>query len=82
MAKTGNILTTSHSPDAAPHFVKVARASIVDITGNLERPVAEEVFVLHWEDADIVIPWPKGMTAKQAIIDWSMDAYPSWIQGR
>lgn len=69
--KEGEILTTSHSPGAILHFAKVAWASIVDITGNRERPVADEVFVLRWEDEGVIIPWPEGRTAKQAIIDWA-----------
>lgn len=28
-------------------------------------------FVLHWKAADVFIPWPEGMTPKQAILAWA-----------
>lgn len=35
------------------------------------RGDADEVFVLHWEDAGVIIPWPEGMTVKEAIVQWA-----------
>ena len=37
-----------------------------------ERPDVEEAYILQWEAADVVIPWPKGRTPKQAILDWAV----------
>ena len=40
------------------------------------RPFPHEVkeaYVLHWEGADVVIPWPIGMTAREAIIAWAKE---------
>lgn len=38
------------------------------------RPDAREVYVLHWPDGDIVIPWLEGQTAKESIIEWAKKA--------
>ena len=35
-----------------------------------ERPDAEEAWVLHWPDANLIIPWPLGMTLKEAVREW------------
>lgn len=32
---------------------------------------ADDAFILNWEDADILIPWPVGMSPKQAILAWA-----------
>jgi len=32
---------------------------------------AREAFVIDWEDAGIVIPWPEGKSAKEAILEWA-----------
>jgi hypothetical protein len=29
--------------------------------------------VFEWAEADILIPWPEGLTAKQAIIAWAKE---------
>lgn len=38
-----------------------------------ERPEAEKAWVLHWPDADLVIPWPHGMTLREAVQEWLGD---------
>ena len=39
----------------------------------LERPTnAKECYVLKWPDADVEIPWPEGMTVKEAIVAWGI----------
>lgn len=35
-----------------------------------ERPDAEEAWVIHWPDANLVIPWPPGMTLREAVAEW------------
>lgn len=35
------------------------------------RGKAEQCFLLAWPDADILIPWPEGLTPKQAILAWA-----------
>lgn len=39
-----------------------------------ERPDAEKAWVIHWPDAGLIIPWPHGMTLKEAVEDWLFDA--------
>ena len=48
-----------------------ALAYVIDNGPWRERPDADEVFVLDFADADVRIPWPKGMTVKQAILAWA-----------
>ena len=48
--------------------------SIPLIRGLLRRPVtgeADEVWLLRWPEADLLIPWPEGMTPKEAILHWA-----------
>ena len=52
----------------------IKRASVVmlrNVPGFLTRPDAEEVFVIDWPDAGIVIPWPAGDTPAEAIRRWA-----------
>ena len=55
-------------------FNKLTQYYLVKIVGErfTERPDAEEVYILDWEAADIIIPWSEGRTPKQAILDWAM----------
>jgi len=39
----------------------------------IRNPDAEANFVLVWPSQDIEIPWPEGMTPRQAIIAWAKD---------
>lgn len=34
---------------------------------------AGEAWVIHWPDADLEIPWPRGMTLKEAVNEWILD---------
>ena len=59
----------------ADRGVEIDRAYLFLVTPGtpdfMKRPVAKEVFVLHFEDAGVVIPWPKGMTVKEAVLSWA-----------
>ena len=49
---------------------------VIYVSGDsltIERPQADNVYVIHWEMAGIIIPWPSGLTIKQAIIDWAIN---------
>ena len=59
--------------DAAAR-VNTAYAIWIEAASQLHiRGDADEVFVIHWEDADVVIPWPEGMTVKEAIMAWAQE---------
>lgn len=35
------------------------------------RPLGfAEVYVIHWAEVGIIIPWPEGLTAKEAVDLW------------
>ena len=37
-----------------------------------ERPDhADEVYALRWDKAGIIVPWPKGISFRQALIYWA-----------
>lgn len=40
---------------------------------ELTRPKGGDVYVMHWKEGDMVIPWPEGMTAKEAILAWAKE---------
>ena len=48
---------------------------------NVERPDAEEVTLLDWEEAGIRIPWCKHMTPAEAIRAWANVQPPSCADG-
>ena len=53
---------------------KIEKAYLIYIQGNSlvqKRPVADEVYVIHWEDAGVIIPWHEGVTIKEAILEWA-----------
>ena len=35
-----------------------------------ERPSSDEVSVIEWPDIGLVIPWPEGMSASEAVQVW------------
>ncbi len=49
---------------------KAEYAAIVRLTGTYERPEAGTVYVIDWPDAGIVIPWPEGLSAREAVKAW------------
>ncbi len=62
-------LTTVYAEDDQKK--RATLAYVIDGSEWTKRPDAEEVYVLDFADADILIPWPKEMTAKEAIIAWA-----------
>jgi hypothetical protein len=52
----------------------VVRSTLLHIDGlnALRRDdSAKEVFIIVWEAADLVIPWPKGLSMRDAILEWA-----------
>lgn len=44
--------------------------ALINIDTNVERADANEVYLIHWEEIGIVIPWPEGHTVKEAMDVW------------
>ena len=42
------------------------------VTGPVTRStLAREVFLFEWDEQDLHIPWPEGLTPREAILQWS-----------
>jgi hypothetical protein len=53
---------------------RLKRATLVlvgDQSPWRERPDAEEVYVMDFADEGILIPWPRGISVKSAILEWA-----------
>ena len=48
-----------------------AAISVTDALSLERHPGAPEQFVLDWPQADLVIPWPEGLTALEAVVTWA-----------
>jgi hypothetical protein len=50
----------------------VRNAMLMYVTNGetIPRPNGEQVWVIHWEDAGMLIMWPEGMTATEAVRAW------------
>lgn len=58
-------------------------ALLVHCPGFLsERPTDKESFVMDWPEAGMLIPWPEGMTAKQAIEAWILGKATDILNGQ
>ena len=56
---------------AASSQIKAAYGVMVGEGGiPSERPDAEEAWVIDWPDAGLVIPWPHGLTLREAVREW------------
>ena len=68
---------TLHLPGASPResvastLLFVAPDAIV--LDDPTNSTGQWVNVMHWPDLGLVIPWPKGMTAKQAVEEWKQN---------
>lgn len=62
------MVKTENAVIKAAYGVMIAKGGVAP-----ERPDAEEAWVIHWPDADLVIPWPHGMTLKEAVNEWILD---------
>ncbi len=52
---------------------RVSWAAIRKIEGFLKRPEdVDEVYVIYGPETDVHIPWPEGMTLKEAILAWAI----------
>lgn len=50
------------------------RGDVLKMSAMLQRPQDtdfDEILVLDWEAAGIVIPWLAGMTPKEAVLAWA-----------
>lgn len=53
------------------------RYTLIYLSGPIEKGAPAEADVrllLDWQEQGIVIPWPTGMTPKEAILDWANEA--------
>ena len=50
-----------------------AAISITDGLPITRHPTAKRQYVLAWPQADLVIPWPNGLTAMEAVITWAQE---------
>jgi len=50
-----------------------AAISASDSLPTKRHSTARDQYVLDWPQADLRIPWPRGMTAKEAVVQWAHD---------
>ncbi len=57
-------------------FAKLPLDTFTAFQVNSEIPVRQEAktcWLLDWDAADVRIPWPEGLTPKQAILRWARE---------
>lgn len=47
--------------------------TLICINDGTERPDAKEVYLIHWEAIDIIVPWPEGPTVREAMDAWIVE---------
>ncbi len=45
-------------------------STLIYIDTDVERADANEVYLIHWEEVGVVVPWPEGSTVKEAMDAW------------
>ena len=50
------------------HLIHVSRDD-----SPTDRPNAKEVYIIWFEDGSFEIPWPEGLTLRQALVSWVHD---------
>ena len=39
----------------------------------VERPAVDNLYLFFWRSANIAVKWPRGISAKEALIQWAVD---------